>query len=193
MSKELSKRILRSGKFLKLEEVTWLDDDNEIQTWECVSRVNSPQIVNIITWLTGMTGFLFIKQFRPAVGAYVLEFPAGLVDNGETVEDAVHRELREETGYAGKVLGDSIFTFTSPGMSSENIHQVEVEIDENSLGFTDFDEHENITTHKVFLEDLEDFLTDQQKSGVQMSAQMMCYLIGVYSGRALNVMKDIIK
>jgi ADP-ribose pyrophosphatase len=42
---------------------------------------------------------VFIREFRVPVGGYVLGLPAGLVEKGETVEDCVRRELREETGF----------------------------------------------------------------------------------------------
>ena len=41
------------------------------------------------------------KQFRPPIDKLVIEVPAGLVDEGETVEESAVRELREETGYVG--------------------------------------------------------------------------------------------
>jgi ADP-ribose diphosphatase len=39
------------------------------------------------------------REFRVPVGDYVIGMPAGLLDPGESVEDAVRRELREETGF----------------------------------------------------------------------------------------------
>ena len=41
---------------------------------------------------------LAVRQYRPAVERYTIELPAGLVDAGETPEDAARRELLEETG-----------------------------------------------------------------------------------------------
>lgn len=32
-----------------------------------------------------------------------MEFPAGLVDAGETLEECAMRELAEETGYSGRI------------------------------------------------------------------------------------------
>lgn len=50
---------------------------------------------------------LLQKQFRPPLGQVVIEVPAGLVDEGETPEEAAVRELREETGYVGVVSESS--------------------------------------------------------------------------------------
>ena len=47
---------------------------------------------------------LLQKQFRPAVEKVCIEVPAGLVDEGESVETSAVRELKEETGYVGEVI-----------------------------------------------------------------------------------------
>lgn len=48
--------------------------------------------------LTDEGQVLFVRQFRPSIGARSLELPSGHVDPGETPEQAAIRELREETG-----------------------------------------------------------------------------------------------
>ena len=49
----------------------------------------------------------------------VIEVPAGLVDAGETAEQAAVRELKEETGYVGVVSETSpiMFNGSSPPLS----------------------------------------------------------------------------
>lgn len=47
------------------------------------------------------------KQWRAPADAVVIEIPAGLMDPGETPEECALRELKEETGYVGKVMEGS--------------------------------------------------------------------------------------
>jgi len=51
------------------------------------------------------------KQYRPPIDKVVIEVPAGLVDAGETAEQAAVRELKEETGYVGVVSENSPVMF----------------------------------------------------------------------------------
>jgi len=64
---------------------------------------------------------LLVRQYRYALGRETLEIPAGKLDWGEEPEVCAIRELREETGYQGKVekLGEIA---TSPGFTDEIIH-----------------------------------------------------------------------
>eukprot|EP00775_Hariotina_reticulata_P011720 gene11720-11864_t len=44
---------------------------------------------------------LLIAQYRPPVGTFVVELPAGIIEKGESIEQVALRELKEETGYSG--------------------------------------------------------------------------------------------
>lgn len=69
------------------------------------SAVDAVQMIAVIHHKDGPK-VLLEKQFRAPAGKIVIEFPAGLVDEGETVEQAALRELKEETGYVGEVMPD---------------------------------------------------------------------------------------
>jgi ADP-ribose pyrophosphatase len=65
---------------------------------------------------------LLIRQYRHAVGGYILEVPAGKLDPGDTPDACAHRELEEEAGMrAGRMvkLGSVL---TTPGFTDEVIH-----------------------------------------------------------------------
>ena len=65
---------------------------------------------------------LLVRQYRKAAGQELLEIPAGGVDEGEDLEAAVRRELREETGYSAEKLERLTGIFSSPGFCNEYMH-----------------------------------------------------------------------
>ena len=48
---------------------------------------------------TAQGKWVMTEQYRHGTGKIALEFPAGIIDKGETPEQAALRELQEECGY----------------------------------------------------------------------------------------------
>jgi ADP-ribose diphosphatase len=66
---------------------------------------------------------LLVRQFRAAIGADILEVPAGKRDvDGEPPEETARRELEEEIGHrAGRLVKLAEF-YNTPGFSDEYTH-----------------------------------------------------------------------
>lgn len=82
---------------------------------------------------------LLVSQFRPPVGACVVELPAGLIDAGEEGEQgakaAALRELYEETGYGESAQGAIIQVkslsstmYNDPGLTGANMKLCVIDI-----------------------------------------------------------------
>ncbi|MEG0392104.1 MAG: NUDIX hydrolase [Anaerovoracaceae bacterium] len=90
--------------------------------------------------LTKENKLVMVKQFRKAVERVVLELPAGKLEGDEDPEEAVKRELREETGYVAGTVSKLSTMLPSVGYTQERLH---IYLAEDLVGGeTDFDENE---------------------------------------------------
>lgn len=133
---EIIKRtIVWEGRFIRCVLLTYRDISGELRSWEAVERVNCNGIAVVIP-VTTEQEFIFIRQFRPVLNRYVIEFPAGLNDRSESLESAARRELIEETGYTSDMIELLAEGPVSSGLSTEittvylarNAHQASAEL-----------------------------------------------------------------
>lgn len=166
---------LTDRKYLNLFEVTYRTEEGEIK-YEVVTRRELPEIikpsinpdaVNILpySYVNGKTLVYLIKEFRYAIGDYVYEIPAGLVDAGENPVESAKREVREELGASVlHIKRTESSAYSSIGMTDEKseLYEAEVVLD----GKQDLQEGEDIEILPVELEQLESML-DKENFGAR--------------------------
>ena len=90
-----------------------------IQTHEELQG-KKPDAVVIIMHDKKNEKILLNREFRLATGAWVYNFPAGLIDQGEEPQQSAARELREETGLTLDRVCDIIpMSYSAIGFSNE--------------------------------------------------------------------------
>lgn len=89
--------IVHAGKWLNM---VWVEHpNNPWKLWEWVFRKGTGQVVGALVENVSRETFILVEQFRPLVNAPVIECVAGLVDIWNTPEEAIAKEIQEETGY----------------------------------------------------------------------------------------------
>lgn len=125
-------------KYLSLYKLDVVNKAGQEKEWMVASRKNMNEINDIymnnkeqdidavvIVPIHKETGKLvLVNQFRVPINGYILELPAGLIDNKEDFEIAVKRELKEETGLDLVKIDKNLTrnkVYMSPGMTDESI------------------------------------------------------------------------
>ncbi len=77
--------------------------------------------VMVVPYLNDET-LLLIEEYACGTHRYELGFPKGLIDKGETPEQAANRELKEEIGYGAKKLTALKSLAMAPTYFASNMH-----------------------------------------------------------------------
>lgn len=86
--------------------------------WEYVERKRAKEAAAVIA-ITEEDELILVEQYRRPVDARVIDWPAGLVEDGDTAEVTAIKELQEETGFICDRVNFLARCATSPGITSE--------------------------------------------------------------------------
>lgn len=171
---------MAAGNFVSLELLDYEDEQGQCRKWEAVQRVGAQHAAVIIAQMRQGKEILLIRQYRPALDSYVLEFPAGLIDIGESASECALRELREETGYSGNILKIMPPAASSAGLCGELLTLVLVSIDENKAENqtpkADLQEGENIQSFLVHPDNMDQFIEHRLQAGDILDSRLAAWI-----------------
>lgn len=150
----LSSQSIYKG-FFDVSEVTFSkegDEENPVVRQIVVPKKAAAVLIHN----TQSDSIIFSTQFRIAVMSenegWIMEIPAGVLDEGENPEDCARRECMEETGYEVKNLEPITTYLTSPGYTSEQLSLYYAQVESHSKtgdGGGKSDENEEITVTEI--------------------------------------------
>ena len=124
-------RKIQEGKFITRYDVDYVTAEGRVKTYEIISRNrdirtleelqnNTPDSVIMIMTDAAGERILVSREYRMAMARWIYNFPAGLIDPGESPEESARRELREETGLRIVRIDDVLDgSYSAIGFSNE--------------------------------------------------------------------------
>lgn len=119
----MATRVIHRGRVIDVVEETVRFPGGSVGELDIVLHQGASAVLPFLSDHTGDDPLiLMIRQYRHAVGRWLLEIPAGRLDAGEAPEACAARELMEETGCTASRMEPLVTILTTPGFSNERIH-----------------------------------------------------------------------
>jgi len=161
--------------WLQIRVRNYLDTVGKEHSWSYVSRTGARQAAVIVARTAQTDRLIIIRQFRIPLAAWNWEFPAGLVDAGETHAQTAIREFKEETGFAGTWIATSPRLITSSGLSDEEFRMVFLQAEEAPCEHAR-EASEAIEVHLLARDEVQVFLDAVVEHDETMDAKLYIWL-----------------
>ena len=124
-------RKIHEGRFITRYDVDYETAEGHAKTYEIISRnrdirtleaLQNKRPDSVVMILTDESGerLLVSREYRMAMAQWIYNFPAGLIDPGETPQESARRELWEETGLTLARIDDVLDnSYSAIGFSNE--------------------------------------------------------------------------
>lgn len=168
---------VKDGKYLKNYELTYLNKNGKEKVYEIVSRNEIPDADSIGNRVSGVSivaycgdRLLLLREFRMGVNHDVYNLCAGMIEEGESIEECIQRELYEETGlHVKKILQILRPSFAAVAFSDVKTQIAFVEVEGAFEDHTS--ENEKITARFYTKEEVLELLeTEEFSSRAQIAA-----------------------
>jgi len=168
--KTLSSKLIYEGRAVKLRvDVVQMPSGRESER-EIVEHDDCVAIIAI----DADDNILLVSQFRKPIEKELLEIPAGGIDSGETPEDAVCRELREETGFLPRRVESLGGFYSTPGYCTEYLYlYLATELTPSPLYAEDT---ENISLVRAPIKKIPELVTSGRICDAKSIAGLLAYL-----------------
>ena len=168
---------IKDGRYLKNYELTYRNKAGKEKKYEIVSRreIAGPEAIGKRVSGVSIVAYhedkmLLLREFRMGVNRFVYNLCAGMLEEGESLEECIQRELYEETGLSvGKIRAVLPPSFAAVAFSDVKTQIAFVEVDGAFEDHTS--ENEQITAGFYTKEQVRELLeTEEFSSRAQIAA-----------------------
>ncbi|MBM3493212.1 MAG: NUDIX hydrolase [Armatimonadetes bacterium] len=155
------------GRVISLRIDTLTGGDGETFRREVVEHPGAVAVVP----LDDNGSVVMVTQYRHPVGEWLLEIPAGTVEEGEDPDWCAARELEEETGFTAQTMRRLFSMYMAPGYCTELLH---VYVAEGLVaGAPSPNEDERIEVSTVPLDDVQEMIREGRIRDAKTIAALM--------------------
>ncbi len=170
IERTIASQAIFSGRAVRLRIDTVQNAEGRQTTREIVEHEDCVAIVAV----DAEGSFLLVRQYRKAVEKELLEIPAGGIEPGESPEESVVREMREETGFWPQRVEHLGGFYASPGYGTEYLYlYLAADLKPGQLTAEDTDEIELV---RVPRDQIRELITSGKICDAKSIAGLMVYL-----------------
>lgn len=166
------RELIVKGGILDYYKDTMRFSNGNTEVWDFIDH---KPVVSIVPIDEEDDKIICVRQYRPAIGRYSLEIPAGGIGEDTDPKIGALRELKEETGYECSYdeAEHLVDIYTSVGFSNEKIYIYEARV--HNTGNTNPDENEFVNVEKYTLKEMIDMILSGKLKDSKTVSAIMSY------------------